>query len=111
MQECIGWIHGRYDEHNQHHWCHTVSNALIVALALLYGEKDFGKTVCLAVGCGFDTDCNGATAGSVLGMVLGAAGIPEEWTRVFNGKLQTSIFGVGTAMIDDLAALTMKHMP
>lgn len=110
-RDCIAWIHRRYDEHNQHHWCHTVSNALIVALALLYGEKDFGKTICLAVGCGFDTDCNGATAGSVLGMMLGAAGIPAAWTRVFHGKLQTSIFGVGTVTVDDLADWTMKHMP
>jgi ADP-ribosylglycohydrolase len=108
--ECIWWIHGRFDENNNHHWCHTISNALIVITALLYGRMDFGKTICLAVGCGFDTDCNGATAGSILGMMLGAAGIPEEWTAVFNGKLKTSIFGVGTISIDELCNITMAHM-
>ena len=108
--ECIQWIYSRYDEKNNHHWCHTVSNALIVVTALLYGGKDFGKTICLAVGCGFDTDCNGATAGSVLGMMLGAAGIPEEWTAPFKGRLQTSIFGVGTVSVDEMCDLTLSHM-
>ncbi|HBP38309.1 MAG TPA: ADP-ribosylglycohydrolase family protein [Clostridiales bacterium] len=108
--ECIRWIASRYDENSSHHWCHTVSNALIVITALLYGQMDFGKTICLAVGCGFDTDCNGATAGSILGMMLGAASIPEEWTAVFQGKLRTSIFGVGTIGIDELCQLTLAHM-
>ena len=32
-----------YDEANPHHWCHTISNAMIVALGLLWGEKDFTR--------------------------------------------------------------------
>ena len=69
-----------YDEANPHHWCHTISNAMIVALGLLWGEKDFTRTMGLCLTMGFDTDCNCATAGSVLGMVLGAAALPEGWT-------------------------------
>jgi len=109
--ECIDWIYNLYEEDLPHHWTHTISNALIVVVSLLFGEKDFGKTVCLAVQCGFDTDCNGATAGSIIGMLLGARGISEDWTKPLNGEIETSIFGVGIAKIDVLAETTMQHLP
>jgi hypothetical protein len=44
----------------------------------LYG-KDYGDKLCKAVNCGYDTDCTGATLGSVLGIIHGERGIPEEW--------------------------------
>ncbi|MDR3084750.1 MAG: ADP-ribosylglycohydrolase family protein [Christensenellaceae bacterium] len=109
-EEAYAFIHGRWDEHDAHHWCHTISNALIVVMALLWGKRDFAKSICLAVGCGFDTDCNGATVGSIVGMMIGAAKIPEEWTKAFHGVLQTQILGVETIGIDELCHLTMKHM-
>ncbi len=70
----------RYDEYDRHAAVHTISNAELVAAALLWGEGDYSKTICLAVQGGFDTDCNGATAGSVIGMLVGTSGIPAEWT-------------------------------
>jgi len=33
----------------------------------------------LAINCGDDTDCTGATLGSILGIKDGMAGIPEDW--------------------------------
>ncbi|HMB00811.1 MAG TPA: ADP-ribosylglycohydrolase family protein, partial [Spirochaetota bacterium] len=44
---------------------HTINNALIVVMALLYAPYDFNAAVCTAVMAGLDTDCNGATAGSI----------------------------------------------
>lgn len=108
--ECFAFIHAKYDEHTDHGWCHTISNAMIVTAALLYGAGDFGKSICAAVGMAFDTDCNGATVGSILGMRNGADGIGEEWTKPLNGKIHTSIFGVGTFHIADAVELTMQHM-
>ena len=109
--ECFRMIHTKYDEHQGHDWCHTISNAIIVAAALLYGEGIFGRSICLAVQTGFDTDCNGATVGSVLGMRNGTAGISEEWTDPLHDKLHTSIFGVGTVSIAECAEKTMMHLP
>lgn len=110
-EECFRAIHVKYNEHQGHDWCHTISNAIIVAAALLYGEGDFGRSICLAVQTGFDTDCNGATVGSVLGMRNGTAGIGEEWTAPLHDKLHTSIFGVGTVSISERAERTLKHLP
>jgi len=106
-EACVAGIQSRYDDRSPHNWCHTISNALIVTSALLYGEKKFGQTICFAVESGFDTDCNGATAGSVLGMMLGNCGIEPCWSEPLHGTLETSIFGEGTAAIEDLAVRTM----
>lgn len=105
--EVMDHIHGLFDEADGHGWCHTIPNAMIVAAALLYGEKDFGKTVCLAVEAAFDTDCNGATAGSVLGMMLGAGGIPEYWSRPFHNRLLTSIAGYPEVTVEELVEKTV----
>lgn len=108
MQELIL---SQYDDKNGHHWCHTISNAMIVTAALLYGGGDYGKTICLAVQSGFDTDCNGATAGSILGMICGAEAIPEEWSAPVNGLLDSTIFGVRTVSLDEMAESTLSHIP
>ncbi|MBE6399928.1 MAG: ADP-ribosylglycohydrolase family protein, partial [Lentisphaerae bacterium] len=55
------------------------ANVAFVVIGLLYGEGDFAKTVCTAVNCGDDTDCTAATAGALLGIILGAKRIPADW--------------------------------
>lgn len=103
-------IHTRYNENDSHDWCHTISNAVIVTASLLYGEGDFGKSVCMAVETGFDTDCNGATVGSVLGMANGVESIGDAWKSPINDTLHTAIFGIETVKISDSVKLTMKHI-
>lgn len=101
-------IHSEWDERHNFDWCHTISNAMIVAAALLYGE-DFGNSICLAVQTGFDTDCNGATVGSVYGMAKGIGSIPEEWTAPLKGILSTSITWVHNVKIKEVIDKTLKH--
>ena len=108
--DCFAKIHAEYDEYDQYGWCHAIPNAMIVAAALLYGEGDFGRSVCLAVQTGFDTDCNGATVGSVLGMRNGIGGIGKAWTDPLNGKLHTSISGRETVLLKDCAEQTLRHI-
>ncbi len=111
QQECFTAIHTRWDEHNTHDWHHTISNAQIVAASLLYGAGDYGKSICMAVETGFDTDCNGATVGSILGMAFGTACIGPAWSAPIHNTLHTSITGAqGTRLITDHVAQTMKHM-
>ena len=61
-------IHRIYDEHSPHDWCHTLSNAMIVASALLYGSGDIsGSLSARLFRPALTRICNGATVGSVLG--------------------------------------------
>ncbi|MBO5213039.1 MAG: ADP-ribosylglycohydrolase family protein [Clostridia bacterium] len=103
-------IHSRYNNKNGHDWCHTISNALIVVASLLYGEGDYSKSICMAVETGFDTDCNGATVGSIIGMMYGIDAIDEKWTAPINGKLQTQILGHEKVSIDELVEKTLAHI-
>ena len=111
--ENIGWeealdnIHKIYDEKINHHWCHTISNAMICALALLWGRGDFEKTIGIAVTAAFDTDCNAATTGSVMGMILGANRLPQKWVSPLNGKVITGIHGYDLSEISGLAKKTI----
>jgi len=109
-EECFKTIHEKYDEYSSHGWCHTISNAMIVVTALLYGNGDYGKSICMAIETGFDTDCNGATVGSILGMANGIESIPEYWTKPINDTLHTSIFGIDTVKISDRVKLTLEHI-
>jgi hypothetical protein len=54
-------------------------NAAYVVTGLLYGNKDFTKTLEIATRCGQDADCNPSTAGGVLGAILGYDNIPAYW--------------------------------
>lgn len=104
--EAVARIHKRWDEKTVHGWCHTISNAMICAVALLWGESDFGTSVCRAVQPGFDTDCNGATVGSIFGAMRGSKAIGPDWTRKLNNTLRTSMSGYETVQIDKIAADT-----
>jgi ADP-ribosylglycohydrolase len=103
-------IHEKYDEYTAHGWCHTIPNAMIVAASLLMGDGDFGRSVCMAVETGFDTDCNGATVGSVIGIMNGTGSISEEWSSPINDTIYTDIFGLAKVRISDRVKLTMEHL-
>lgn len=109
--DCFAGIHEKYDEHNVHDWCHTISNAMIVVASLLYGGGDYGRSICMAVETGFDTDCNGATVGSVLGMLYGADHIDSAWTGPLEDTLYTAVFGMDKLKISDRIQLTFQQMP
>ena len=108
VEEAVDLIHQHWDDSNPHHWCHTLSNAQIVALGLLWGEGNFERSISWAVTSGFDTDCNGATVGSVIGMLQGANRLPGKWINKLNNKLDTGITGYHHVLISDLAERTLE---
>lgn len=91
-------------DYGHYHGVHTINNAALVLLGLLYGEGDFAATVGIAVQGGWDTDCNGATAGSVLGAVLGARALPPHLVEPLDDTMMSALFGHGENRISALAA-------
>ena len=106
--KAIERIHNRWDEKFSHDWCHTISNAEIVTMGLLWSEGNYEKGICRAVEACFDTDCNGATVGSIMGMVIGAKKIPPKWIKPLNDTLETGVKGYNFVKISDMAKKTIE---
>ena len=70
-------------------------NFPIMVAGLLLGNGDFSKSICDAVNFGEDTDCTGATVGSILG-IMNPDGIPEKWLAPIgrNMVLSPGIVGI-----------------
>jgi ADP-ribosylglycohydrolase len=93
-----------------YHWVHAVPNTALIAAALTHANGDFTGSVCRAVSGGWDTDSNGATAGSVAGALAGSpAALPERWTAPLKNRLATSIGDFDGSGFDALARLTHRE--
>ncbi len=106
----FAWIPTLFNEKVGHDWCHTISNTLIVCACLLYGSNDYGRSISMAVQTGFDTDCNAATVGSILGMKNGISSIDKYWIEPLHGKLNTSIVDMAAVEIESLIGKTLSHI-
>lgn len=89
-------------------WVHTINNAAVVATALLWGEGDYTKTVGLAVQGGWDTDCNGATAGSAFGAMHGTRALSEHWVDPLNDSVRSVVVEDNRSKLSDLAERTFR---
>ncbi|GGV96382.1 hypothetical protein GCM10010230_14360 [Streptomyces narbonensis] len=90
-----------------YHWVHAVPNAALLTAALTHADGDFTRSVCAAVSGGWDTDSNGATAGSVAGLLAGHPDrLPERWTAPLKNRLATSVPSFDGIGFDTLAELT-----
>ena len=70
-------------------WFQAPANVGFTALGLLYGEGDFKNSLIYAIDCGDDTDCTGATCGAVLGIIMGADKIPDDWKEYIGDRIFT----------------------
>lgn len=93
------------------------SNIGIVIIGWLYGEDDFGKSICIATNCGEDADCTAATLGSLLGIINGIEGIPQKWIEPLGGNIKTMCLNIADQgllipkTIDELTNRIIKLTP
>jgi hypothetical protein len=90
-------------------WVHTINNAALIAVGLLWGE-DFMDAVGLTISGGRDTDSNGATIGSVMGALHGSAGVPPELVGTTHDRVRSAIRGFDGIRIDELTERTVRLM-
>ncbi|WP_274029534.1 ADP-ribosylglycohydrolase family protein [Streptomyces sp. MMBL 11-1] len=101
-------LHAAYAD--THHWVHVLPNAALLAAALTHADGAFTRSIGLAVSGGWDTDSNGATAGSLAGLLAGGPdALPEHWTAPLKNRLATSVPGFDRTGFDTLAALTHQE--
>ncbi|HBX44349.1 ADP-ribosylglycohydrolase family protein [Limibacterium fermenti] len=83
-------------------------NSAYVAIGLLYGKKDFFKTIDIAARCGQDSDCNAATVAGVLGTMIGYSQIPEKWKESLY-EIEDRDFEYTDISLNDIYEIGFKH--
>jgi ADP-ribosylglycohydrolase len=81
---------------------HTINNACLTIFGLAIGKTDFTRVIGETVAMGMDNDCTAATAGSIVGAIVGKAGIPEHWVQKFNNKIYTYMLGTPQLALSDV---------
>ncbi|OPA73597.1 hypothetical protein BVG16_27695 [Paenibacillus selenitireducens] len=92
-----------WESFKHYHPVHTNNNAALCAAALIHSGGDFVKGITTAVLGGWDTDCNGATVGSILGASLGASALPGSWIEPLNDTLYADVSGFHPIAISECA--------
>lgn len=64
--------------------CHIIPNAGVCILALLYGEGSTSRAIEIATMCGWDTDCNAGSVGSIMGVLNGLTSIEPHYRKPIN---------------------------
>lgn len=85
---------------------HTLNNLALVVWTLLSHPDDYSAAVGDVVAAGWDTDCNGATAGGLWG--LSGRPIPEHWTGPWRRRVGVTLAGIGELAVEDLVARTIE---
>ena len=88
-------------------WVHTLNNAALIAIALLWGD-DFMDAAAIAIEGGRDTDSTTATVGSVFGAVHGRAAIPADLVGITHVHVRSAVRDFDRVTIDELAARTVR---
>ena len=78
-------------------WFQAPANVSYAVIGLLWGKGDFKQSLIIAVNCGDDTDCTGATTGSILGIINGTKIIPEDWKAYIGDSIVTVAVNRGAA--------------
>ncbi len=97
-----------FDKYGHYHGVHTINNAALVVMGLMFGRQDYEQGIVLTVRGGWDTDCNGATVGSILGTKMGADSLPDKWIGVLSNRLMSVVRDFNDNRISDLADRTYR---
>lgn len=100
----IGCPHGVFSDFN----IDAKINSAWILVGLLYGEKDFGKTTDISTRCGDDSDCNPASAGGILGTMLGYSNIRAHWKQGL-AEVEPIDFKYTTISLNDTYAMSFRQ--
>ena len=94
--------HFGYDKYGGN--CHIIPNHGLIILSLLYSEGDFNRAQTIVNTCGWDTDCNAANVGCILGVRNGLAAFEDgpDWRGPVADQLYLPSADGGRAITDAL---------
>ncbi len=84
--------------------CHIIPNHGLIILSLLYSQGDFSRAQTIVNTCGWDTDCNAANVGCILGVRNGLAAFDggPDWRGPVADQLYLPTADGGRAISDAL---------
>jgi ADP-ribosylglycohydrolase len=88
---------------------HTLNNACLTVWGITIGGNDFTRVIGETVAMGMDNDCTAATAGSIVGAVVGKKGIPARWYEGFGDTIHSYLIGREQFSIRDVLERFAKH--
>jgi hypothetical protein len=95
-----------HSEFDRYHAVHAINNAAACVAAVLLSDGDYEKGITQAVMFGWDTDCNGATVGSILGAQLGLSKLPKrKWFDPLHDRID---LGVASCPTTKISAIVQK---
>ncbi|MBK8943327.1 MAG: ADP-ribosylglycohydrolase family protein [Polyangiaceae bacterium] len=89
---------------------HTINNALVCVAALVRAGVEPTQAALAAVSMGHDTDCNGATVGSIAGAATGRAGFGGRLAARLNDTVRPSMIGFQEVSMTELARRTLAQV-
>lgn len=100
-RDCFRYVQGHFGYDRYPGVCHIIPNSAVIVLSLLYGEGDFDQSINICNMCGWDTDCNVANVGCIIGVRNGLDGIDDSWRKPINDFLCCSTV-IGAMNIVDI---------
>lgn len=85
------------------HAVHTNNNLCLIVFGLKLAEGDLMRGLSQTVAMGLDSDCTAASAGSILGAVLGKRAIAPELYECFHDRMDTYLKNTEAFSIRDMA--------
>lgn len=102
------FIERLYKKYENMSGVHTVNNALIVVMSLFYGKMNPDRSICISIMAGLDTDCNGATVGSIVGAARGYENFGGKLAAPLNDTIKPMVFGFEQISCEALTERTLK---
>ena len=78
-EKTYGRIYEKYGYQHYGGTCHVIPNHALMVMAWSYAPDSFYKSQCIINSAGWDTDCNAANVGSVMGVKVGLERINEDY--------------------------------
>lgn len=105
--DALDWVDA---ELGHYPWVHTINNAALIAIGLLWGAT-FIEAVGITISGGRDTDSNCATVGSVFGALHGPGAVPSHLVGTTHVRVRSAVRDFDRITIDDLAERTLRLVP
>lgn len=82
--------------------CHIVPNHALIIMALLHCDDSFSKALSIVNTAGWDTDCNSANVGCIMGIKNGLAGLEDgpDWRGPVADRLYLPTADAGRTVTD-----------